>query len=186
MSTPQSFLLQETPPPNQELHKVIFGRRCKCQVWVLSGTHLLLTWLIGIFSRAAMSSAVSLPSEMIPTLLAIALAVMGWSPVTMITWIGRRKEKENVLDKLWILYAPPPRVAHLVDRNSFTSRVYLVLGGRDVRRCDTDASGSRLPRKKPVIWKYYKNQNSIALCSRSCFQLLSNNTNTFQTLRRDA
>lgn len=35
-----------------------------------------------------MSSTVSLPSEMIPTLAAMALAVMGWSPVTMITCWG--------------------------------------------------------------------------------------------------
>ena len=34
-----------------------------------------------------MSSTVSLPSEMIPTLFAMALAVMGWSPVTMMTLI---------------------------------------------------------------------------------------------------
>src|SRR6218665_1786454 len=33
----------------------------------------------------AMSSAVPLPGEMIPTALAMALAVMGWSPVTMMT-----------------------------------------------------------------------------------------------------
>lgn len=32
-----------------------------------------------------MSSTVSLPSEMMPTLAAMALAVMGWSPVTIIT-----------------------------------------------------------------------------------------------------
>lgn len=36
-----------------------------------------------------MSSTVSLPSEMMPTLAAMALAVMGWSPVTMITCRGR-------------------------------------------------------------------------------------------------
>lgn len=35
-----------------------------------------------------MSSTVSLPSEMMPTLAAMALAVMGWSPVTMITCGG--------------------------------------------------------------------------------------------------
>jgi hypothetical protein len=35
-----------------------------------------------------MSSTVSLPSEIMPTLAAMALAVMGWSPVTMITWRG--------------------------------------------------------------------------------------------------
>merc|ERR1719278_1841119 len=35
----------------------------------------------------AMSSTVSWPSEIMPTDLAIALAVMGWSPVTMITLI---------------------------------------------------------------------------------------------------
>merc|ERR1719433_1554917 len=35
----------------------------------------------------AMSSTVSWPSEMMPTDLAIALAVMGWSPVTMMTLI---------------------------------------------------------------------------------------------------
>merc|ERR1719228_1798629 len=36
---------------------------------------------------AAMSWTVSEPSEMLPTDLAMALAVMGWSPVTMITLI---------------------------------------------------------------------------------------------------
>lgn len=49
--------------------------------------YLGLTWLTGILSRAAMSSTVSLPSEMIPTPLAMALAVIGWSPVTMMTLI---------------------------------------------------------------------------------------------------
>lgn len=49
-------------------------------------THLGLTWLRGMFSLSAMSSTVSLPSEMMPTPLAMALAVIGWSPVTMITW----------------------------------------------------------------------------------------------------
>ncbi len=39
-----------------------------------------------MFSLAAISSTVSLPSEMIPTPLAMALAVIGWSPVTMITY----------------------------------------------------------------------------------------------------
>lgn len=32
-----------------------------------------------------MSSTVSFPSEMMPTPLAMALAVIGWSPVTMMT-----------------------------------------------------------------------------------------------------
>lgn len=49
------------------------------------GAYFLLTWSTGIRRRAAMSSTVSLPSEMMPTLAAMALAVMGWSPVTMIT-----------------------------------------------------------------------------------------------------
>ena len=35
--------------------------------------------------RAAISSTVSVPSEIMPTPLAIALAVIGWSPVTMMT-----------------------------------------------------------------------------------------------------
>lgn len=48
-------------------------------------THLGLTWLRGMSSLSAMSSTVSLPSEMMPTPLAMALAVIGWSPVTMIT-----------------------------------------------------------------------------------------------------
>lgn len=48
--------------------------------------HLGLTWLTGMLRRAAMSSTVSLPSEMMPTPLAIALAVIGWSPVTIITY----------------------------------------------------------------------------------------------------
>lgn len=43
----------------------------------LGVSHLLLTSEIGILSRAAMSSTVSLPSEMMPTPLAMALAVMG-------------------------------------------------------------------------------------------------------------
>ena len=51
--------------------------------------HLGSTWLTGMLSLAAMSSTVSLPSDMMPTPLAMALAVMGWSPVTMITWVGR-------------------------------------------------------------------------------------------------
>lgn len=51
----------------------------------LTDAYFLLTWSTGIRSRAAMSSTVSLPSEMMPTLAAMALAVMGWSPVTMIT-----------------------------------------------------------------------------------------------------
>ena len=38
-----------------------------------------------------MSSTVSLPSEMMPTLAAMALAVMGWSPVTMITCKGNQQ-----------------------------------------------------------------------------------------------
>lgn len=58
-------------------------------VWLLVClySYLGLTWLTGMFRRAAMSSTVSLPSEMMPTPLAIALAVMGWSPVTMMTLI---------------------------------------------------------------------------------------------------
>merc|ERR1712110_1135541 len=48
---------------------------------------LRLTSDTGIPFLVAMSSTVSVPSEMIPTERAIALAVMGWSPVTMITLI---------------------------------------------------------------------------------------------------
>lgn len=50
------------------------------------GAYFRFTWSTGTRRRAAMSSTVSLPSEMMPTLAAMALAVMGWSPVTMITW----------------------------------------------------------------------------------------------------
>ena len=39
--------------------------------------YLGFTWLTGMLRRAAMSSTVSLPSEMMPTPLAMALAVMG-------------------------------------------------------------------------------------------------------------
>ena len=46
-------------------------------------------------SRAAMSSTVSLPSEMMPTDLAMALAVMGWSPVTMMTLIPAERHLET-------------------------------------------------------------------------------------------
>lgn len=61
-------------------------------------THLGLTWLRGMSSLSAMSSTVSLPSEMMPTPLAMALAVIGWSPVTMITWSdrGERRHKSEV------------------------------------------------------------------------------------------
>merc|ERR1712123_511324 len=45
------------------------------------------TSLTGTLSLAAMSSTVSIPSEMMPTLFAIALAVIGWSPVTIMTLI---------------------------------------------------------------------------------------------------
>lgn len=58
--------------------RIILREYIKC-------TNLGLTSETGTFRRAAMSSTVSLPSEMIPTPLAMALAVMGWSPVTMIT-----------------------------------------------------------------------------------------------------
>lgn len=42
-----------------------------------------------------MSSTVSLPSEMMPTPLAMALAVIGWSPVTMMTW---NKKQGNLFE----------------------------------------------------------------------------------------
>ena len=42
-----------------------------------------------------MSSTVSFPSEMMPTPLAMALAVIGWSPVTMMTC---DKEEDNLLN----------------------------------------------------------------------------------------
>ena len=48
-------------------------------------SYLGSTSLIGIPNLRAMSSTVSLAGEMIPTALAMALAVMGWSPVTMMT-----------------------------------------------------------------------------------------------------
>lgn len=51
-----------------------------------AGPHLLLTCSTGMLRRLAMSSTVSLVAEMMPTLLAMALAVMGWSPVTIMTW----------------------------------------------------------------------------------------------------
>lgn len=55
----------------------------------LRGHYLGLTSLMGMLRRAAMSSMVSLPSEMMPTPLAMALAVIGWSPVTMMTYVKR-------------------------------------------------------------------------------------------------
>lgn len=54
--------------------------------------YLGLTWLTGMLRRAAMSSTVSLPSEMIPTPLAMALAVIGWSPVTIMTFKNNRND----------------------------------------------------------------------------------------------
>lgn len=46
-----------------------------------------------------MSSTVSLPSEMMPTPLAMALAVIGWSPVTMMTCDNRRDNLVNAAAK---------------------------------------------------------------------------------------
>lgn len=60
--------------------------------------YLLLTCSTGMPFLRAISSTVSLPSEMIPTLAAIAFAVIGWSPVTIITWIFKTQWRtENVL-----------------------------------------------------------------------------------------
>lgn len=56
------------------------------KVWTSVIQHLLLTCSTGMRFLSAMSSTVSLPSVMMPTLAAIALAVIGWSPVTMTTW----------------------------------------------------------------------------------------------------
>lgn len=42
-----------------------------------------------------MSSTVSFPSEIMPTPLAMALAVIGWSPVTMMTC---DKEEDDLLN----------------------------------------------------------------------------------------
>lgn len=56
----------------------------------------------------AISSTVSLPSEMMPTLAAMARAVIGWSPVTMTTW--NPKIQTNVIrqgktcEKIWQAY----------------------------------------------------------------------------------
>ena len=58
---------------------------------IIHSNYLPSTWSTGMLSLAAMSSTVSFPSEMIPTPLAIALAVIGWSPVTMITYIMETK-----------------------------------------------------------------------------------------------
>lgn len=69
--------------------------------------HLGLTWLTGMLSRAAMSSTVSLPSEMMPTPLAMALAVMGWSPVTMITWQEEEKREGKKHSVLFSFYSFP-------------------------------------------------------------------------------
>lgn len=56
-----------------------------------------------------MSSTVSLPSEMIPTLDAMALAVMGWSPVTMITcWGGDHQTLDACGSAEGWCTSPPP------------------------------------------------------------------------------
>lgn len=98
----------------------------------------------------------------------------------MITWVGRGKEKENVLDKIWIHC---PLIAHsvaefqaqLLQAKSYAT-VLSVLGGRQsCQRCDTDPSGSLLPRKKSVTWKYSRVQNSIQLFQK-LFATLSHNT----------
>lgn len=61
------------------------GRAWEDPLGGLKRAYFRLTCSTGTRRRAAMSSTVSLPSEMMPTLAAIALAVMGWSPVTIIT-----------------------------------------------------------------------------------------------------
>ena len=66
----------------------------------LQRPHLGLTWLTGMLSLAAMSSTVSLPSDMMPTPLAMALAVMGWSPVTMITCEKEKREEKSSAEGL--------------------------------------------------------------------------------------
>lgn len=71
----------------------------------LVDAYFLLTWSTGIRSRAAMSSTVSLPSEMMPTLAAMALAVMGWSPVTMIT-CGKASTPFTRLDQSGVPIVP--------------------------------------------------------------------------------
>ena len=62
---------------------MVMVHRCvRCLVWPYLG----FTSSTGTPRSAATSSIVRLPSEMMPTPRAMALAVMGWSPVTMITW----------------------------------------------------------------------------------------------------
>lgn len=68
--------------------------------WCWPGSHLLLTCSTGMLRRLAMSSTVSLVAEMMPTLLAMALAVMGWSPVTIMTW-ARHKGVINGRNMEW-------------------------------------------------------------------------------------
>ena len=72
----------------------------KQRIRALQGPHLGLVWLTGTCNRAAMSSAVSLPSDMMPTPLAMALAVMGWSPVTMITCEKEKREEKSSAEGL--------------------------------------------------------------------------------------
>lgn len=56
----------------------------------------------------AVSSAISVPSEMMPTPLAMALAVMGWSPVTIITCVGEGgKRSRIILREFWTLCLSP-------------------------------------------------------------------------------
>lgn len=57
-----------------------------------------------------MSSTVSLPSEMIPTPLAMALAVIGWSPVTMMT-LNRKLDNMHQFTKIINMYLPKETIA---------------------------------------------------------------------------
>lgn len=93
-------------------------------------TYLGFTWLNGMLRRSAMSSTVSFPSEMMPTPLAMALAVIGWSPVTMITWAHiivtalLNLTPSRTTDAVWCLQGPS---LSSIDKNGAVSSTSALL-----------------------------------------------------------
>lgn len=78
---------------------IIIGERKNIKILKMF-TDLGSTSSTGMPRSAEMSSTVLLPSEMMPTPLAMALAVMGWSPVTMITFT------DNDINNNTIIHSP--------------------------------------------------------------------------------
>ena len=124
--------------------------------------YLGLTSLTGMLRRAAMSSTVSLPSEMMPTPLAMAFAVIGWSPVTMITCETRRRRSK----KYWPLTC---LLKHLLKNNIYQHLVaHLQWMLTDINQYFYNISS--LPASLVSLWKLYINEDHFLIafnCKRN-------------------